>query len=70
MEDELEVCENDYNVALVNYGLNPADTKAQGEWVTKNGTRVWVAKKKTSDDPEELARRKAEKEKEATGSSN
>lgn len=63
MGGDIEVCENEYRVALINNGLNPADTKAKGEWTYKNGQRVWRAKKTVSDDPEELARRKAEKEK-------
>jgi len=66
MQGKIEVCENDHRVALINHGLNPEDSKAKGEWVSKGGTRVWQAKKTTTDDPEELARRKAQKDKAAT----
>lgn len=65
MESKIEICENEHRVALINHGLNPNDAKAKGEWVTKNGIRVWQAKKTTTDDPEELSRRKAEKDREA-----
>jgi hypothetical protein len=63
METGIEVCEQDYKTALINSGLNPEDTKAQGEWVTgPNGYRVWRAKVKATDDPEELSRRKGLKQ--------
>jgi hypothetical protein len=65
MQIKIDTCEQDYKTALINNGLNPNDTKAEGRWVTRAGKRVWEAKKTASDDPEELSRRKAEKEKEA-----
>ncbi len=68
---DLEICENDYQVALINQGLNPADSKAEGEWVRgKGGYNVWRAKKKESNDPEEVARRKAERVKSEDKSEN
>jgi hypothetical protein len=63
VQTDLDICENDYSVALINNGLNPADTKAQGEWVQgKAGYSVWQAKKKETRDPEEIARRKGERQ--------
>ncbi len=63
MKDKLESCEEKYQAQLVAHGLNPDDTKAQGEWVDgPKGYRVWRMKKAATKDPEELMRRKAEKE--------
>lgn len=65
MKDKLDACEEKYHAALVQHGLNPDDTKAQGEWVDgPKGYKVWRMRKAATKDPEELMRRKAEKENE------
>jgi hypothetical protein len=68
-EQAIDICDQDYKTALVNNGMNPADTKAEGEWVmdAQKGYRVWRAKRAPTDDPEELARRKALRERELSG---
>jgi hypothetical protein len=59
----LELCENEHRNALINHGMNPEDTKSKGEWVMgKQGYKVWRAKKNATDDPEELSRRKAQRD--------
>ncbi len=64
VQTDLDICENDYSVSLINHGMSPSDTKAQGEWVKgKAGYNVWQAKKVESHDPEEIARRKGERQK-------
>jgi hypothetical protein len=61
-----ENCEQKYKIALVNHGLNPDDTEAQGEWVEgPNGYRVWKMRRPKTNDPEEMMRRKQEREKKA-----
>ena len=68
-KDKLEGCQMKYRTALINHGLNPDDTQAQGEWVEgANGYRVWRQKRPTTSDPEELMKRKAEREKTTQGS--
>lgn len=58
-KDKLESCQNRYRTALINHGLNPNDTEANGEWVEgPNGYKVWKMRRPASDDPEELSRRK------------
>ncbi|MBY0371375.1 hypothetical protein K2X33_11855 [bacterium] len=64
-KDKLDSCEDKYSSTLVQHGLNPEDTKAQGEWVDgPKGYKVWKMKKGATKDPEELMRRKAVKESE------
>ena len=60
---KVENCEIKYRTALVNHGLNPDDTQASGEWVEEGGTKVWKMRKPSTKDPEELMRRKQEREK-------
>lgn len=63
MKDKLESCEDKYHSTLVQNGLNPDDTKAKGEWVDgPKGYKVWRMKKPATSDPEELMKRKANKE--------
>lgn len=63
---KVENCEQKYKTALVNFGLNPDDTEAQGEWVEgPNGYRVWKMRRPKTNDPEEMMRRKQEREKKA-----
>jgi hypothetical protein len=58
-KDKLESCQNRYRTALIQHGLNPNDTEATGEWIDgPNGYRVWKMRRPTTDDPEELAKRK------------
>lgn len=60
---KVENCEQKYKTALVNNGLNPDDTEAQGEWVDgPNGYRVWKMRKPKTNDPEEMMKRKQERE--------
>lgn len=62
--DKLESCEEKYHATLVKHGLDPEDTKAEGEWVDgSDGYRVWQMKRTPSSNPEELMRRKEEREK-------
>jgi hypothetical protein len=64
VQTDLDICENDYHVALINNGMSPSDAKAEGEWVKgKAGYNVWQAKKKETNDPEEIARRKGLRQK-------
>jgi len=57
--DKLTVCQSKYRSALVQHGLNPTDTKAQGEWVEgPDGYKVWKMKEGATKDPEELMKRK------------
>jgi predicted nuclease with TOPRIM domain len=63
-KDKLDACEEKYQATLVKHGLDPEDTKAEGEWVTgPGGARVWQMKKAPTSNPEELMRRKEEREK-------
>jgi hypothetical protein len=65
--DKLDSCQQRYKVSLINHGLNPDDTKAKGQWVDgPNGYKVWQMRSPTTDDPEELARRKAKQAQEST----
>ncbi|MCB0417470.1 MAG: hypothetical protein H6617_01165 [Bdellovibrionaceae bacterium] len=64
-KDKLDTCEHKYQTALVQHGLNPNDTKANGEWVQgPNGYKVWRMKRGATKDPEELMRRKVKRENE------
>lgn len=66
-QHKVESCEQKYKTALVNFGLNPDDTEAQGEWVDgPNGYRVWKMRKPKTNDPEEMMRRKQDREKKAS----
>lgn len=66
MSGKLDTCRDQYHAALVNHGLDPRDTEAQGEWVVgDNGYKVWKMKKPATYDPEELMRRKQQREKKA-----
>lgn len=59
-QEDLGVCEAKYRSRLIDYGLDPDDTKAKGEWVEgPNGYRVWKMRRPPTYDPEELQRRKA-----------
>jgi hypothetical protein len=52
---------------MVKHGMNPSDMKAQGEWVEgPNGYKVWKLKRPATNDPEEMMKRKAEREKAST----
>lgn len=63
MKDKVDTCQQKYKTALINHGMNPDDTKAQGEWVDgPNGYKVWRMRKPATNDPEELAKRKAQKD--------
>ncbi len=62
-KDKLDACEDRYASNLVKHGLDPEDTKAQGEWVDgPNGYRVWKMKTAPTANPEELMRRKETRE--------
>lgn len=62
LKDKLESCEENYQSALVQHGLNPDDTKAKGEWVDgPQGYKIWKMKVGATKDPEELMRRKEQK---------
>lgn len=62
--DKLERCDERYRSTLVKNGLDPEDTKAEGEWVDgPNGYRVWKVRRSPTNSPEELMRRKEEREK-------
>jgi len=63
-KEKSDACEASYRTALVNHGLNPNDTESAGEWVEgPNGFKVWKMRKGKTNDPEELMRRKQEREK-------
>jgi TolA-binding protein len=58
-KDRLDSCESKYQTSLVQHGLNPNDTKAQGEWIEgPNGYKIWKMRQGATKDPEELMRRK------------
>ncbi len=70
LRTKLDSCENRYHTTLINHGLDPADTKAVGEWVDgPNGTRVWKMRKASTTDPEELMRRKQQRERQTASES-
>jgi hypothetical protein len=59
MKEKLDSCENKHRTALIQHGMDPADTKAVGEWVDgPGGFKVWKMKKSSTSNPEELMRRK------------
>lgn len=63
-KDKMDVCENKYRTALIQHGIKPEDAQASGEWVEgPGGYKVWRMKKPSTDDPEEMMRRKGEREK-------
>jgi len=62
-KDKVDSCESKYHAALIQHGLDPEDTKSQGEWVEgPDGARVWKMRRPASKDPEELMRRKQRRE--------
>jgi len=59
--EKLLLCEAKYKTTLIQHGMNPEDTKSQGEWVDgSEGYKVWRLKKASTYDVEELMRRKRE----------
>ena len=57
-------CDESLKVALVKSGLNPSDAKALGEWVKgPEGYKVWKIKRPATNDPEEMMRRKENRDK-------
>ncbi len=64
LQTDIEICDQSHRTALINIGLSPEDGDAQGEWVVGgNGYKVWRQKKAESTNPEELSKRKANREK-------
>lgn len=63
LKDKSEICEEKYKTSLVEHGLNPEDTKSEGEWVDgPQGYKVWKMKRSSTTDPEELMKRKKKRE--------
>lgn len=63
-QTKLENCQQNLETAMIKNGMNPNDMKAQGEWVDgPNGYKVWKMKKPTTNDPEEMMKRKSQREK-------
>ncbi len=63
LSTDIEICEQKHKEALIARGLSPEDGEAKGEWVTgPQGYKVWRAKKKATENPEELAKRKWKRE--------
>lgn len=66
-QTKLDNCQSKLETAMVKHGMNPNDMKAQGEWVEgPNGYKVWKLKRPATNDPEEMMKRKAEREKAST----
>ena len=64
LQTKMDTCEQKHQSAMLQNGLNPEDSSAQGEWVEgPNGYRVWKMRRPATNDPEEMARRKSEREK-------
>lgn len=62
-QTKLDNCHQKLKTAMVQHGMNPQDMKAQGEWVEgPNGYKVWKMKKPSTSDPEELMKRKGQRE--------
>lgn len=62
--EKVDNCNERYKTALIDHGMNPADAEAQGEWVDgPSGYKVWKMRRPASVDPEELMKRKAQREK-------
>ncbi|MFM8314262.1 MAG: hypothetical protein ACKOA8_08260 [Deltaproteobacteria bacterium] len=63
-QTRLDNCQQKLQAAMVSHGINPDDAKSKGEWVEgPNGYKVWRLKRPASTDPEELMKRKGEREK-------
>lgn len=63
-QTKLDNCQQKLETAMIQNGINPKDMKAEGEWVDgPNGYKVWKMKKPGTNDPEELMKRKSEREK-------
>ncbi|NDG27246.1 MAG: hypothetical protein EB120_08745 [Proteobacteria bacterium] len=63
-QTKLDNCQQNLETAMIKNGMNPNDMKAQGEWVDgPNGYKVWKMKKPTTNDPEEMMKRKSQREK-------
>lgn len=63
-QTKLDNCQQRLKTAMVQHGINPNDMKAQGEWVDgPNGYKIWKMKKPSTTDPEELMKRKGQREK-------
>jgi len=63
LQTDIEICDQNHRTALINNGLSPEDGEAKGEWVMGgNGYKVWRAKKAESSNPEELSKRKGQRE--------
>ncbi|NBX75848.1 MAG: hypothetical protein EBQ92_04795 [Proteobacteria bacterium] len=63
-QTKLDTCREKLETAMVEHGMNPKDMKAEGEWVDgPNGYKIWKMKKPATNDPEELMKRKAQREK-------
>jgi hypothetical protein len=63
-QTKLDTCREKLETAMIEHGMNPNDMKAEGEWVDgPNGYKIWKMKKPTTNDPEELMKRKAQREK-------
>lgn len=63
-QTKLDNCQQRLKTAMVQHGINPNDMKAQGEWVEgPNGYKIWKMKKPSTTDPEELMKRKGQREK-------
>jgi hypothetical protein len=63
-QTKLDTCREKLETAMIEHGMNPKDMKAEGEWVDgPNGYKIWKMKKPTTNDPEELMKRKAQREK-------
>jgi len=63
-QTKLDNCQQKLEMAMVQHGMNPSDMRAEGEWVEgPNGYKVWQMKKPSTNDPEEMMRRKGEREK-------
>jgi hypothetical protein len=68
-QTRLDNCEQKLSAEMLAHGMNPADAKAQGEWVEgPNGYKVWKLKKPATTDPEELVKRKDQRERGSTES--
>lgn len=63
-QTKVDNCQQNLETAMIKHGMNPNDMKAQGEWVEgPNGYKVWKMKKPTTNDPEEMMKRKSQREK-------
>lgn len=63
-QTKLDNCQQKLETAMIQNGMDPKDMKAEGEWVDgPNGYKVWKMKKPSTNNPEELIKRKAQREK-------